>query len=348
MRAVPYVEIVAFSILPATWCYETIFAWAVGVVNRGEVQGMFKARLKPSEQGTLERRYEFHLGEAARAALLGDHEKAAGHSRTALAISRELYAGARDPQGQRPGLAAALASNARYQRALEAVEMLTESAGHYARLADADPASFEMERIDVLVRVALAADTAGSTRDAIRLLREVVTMYQQAPSLEPAARDAGLARANFHLGRCLLAVGKTAEGLECIDAGLAAAEAIRRELTTACGRAADDICGRGAGHVTGWLSGAPRSIQLLVPDWLAAASRAMALHAAAGRWPAAATAACAAVRVSGGLAELGGGACLEAHASILARARDIWARARASGIRATHYAHEPAATATGR
>jgi tetratricopeptide (TPR) repeat protein len=308
---------------------------------------MFKARLKPSEQGTLERRYEFHLGEAARAALLGDHEKAAGHSRMALALSRELYAGARDPEGQRPGLAAALASDARYQRALEAVETLTESAGHYARLADADPGRFEVGRIDVLVRVALAADAAGSTRDAIRLLREVVGMYRQAPTVDPAPRDAGLAWANFHLGRCLLAVGKTAEGLECIDAGLAAAEAVRCELRSAAARVADDICGRDAGHVPGWLSGAPRSVQLLVPDWIAAASRSMALHAAAGSWPAAASAACAAVRVSGELARLGGGACLEAHASILARARDIWARARASGTRSARYAHEPATTATG-
>jgi hypothetical protein len=309
---------------------------------------MFNARLKPSEQGTLERRYEFHLGEAARATLLGDHEKAAGHSRMALALSRELYAGARAPEGQRAGLAAALASNARYQRAVEAVEMLTESAGHYARLAAAEPGNFEVERIDVLVRVALAADVAGSTRDAIRLLREVVGMYQKAPAPDPAARDAGLAWASFHLGRCLLAAGNTADGLECLDAGLAAAEAVRRELKAAPGRAADDICGRGADNVPGWLSRAPRSVQLLVPDWLAAASRAMSLHAAAGRWPAAANAACAAVRVSGGLAELGGEACLEAHASILARARDIWARARVSGIRAAHYAHEPAATVTGR
>jgi hypothetical protein len=70
----------------------------------------------------------------------------------------------------------------------------------------------------------------------------------------------------------------------------------------------------------------------------------MALHAAAGRWPAAATAACAAVRVSGGLAEIGGEACLEVHASVLARARDVWARARASGMRVARYASEPAAT----
>ena len=45
---------------------------------------MFKARLKPSEQGTLERRYAFHLGEAIRASLRADQEKAAGHAERAL------------------------------------------------------------------------------------------------------------------------------------------------------------------------------------------------------------------------------------------------------------------------
>src|ERR1051326_9504895 len=74
---------------------------------------MFKARLKPSEQGTLERRYEFHLGEAIRAALAGDNEKAAGHSGVALSISRELYAAARQPASQRPGRAPAPGGQAR-------------------------------------------------------------------------------------------------------------------------------------------------------------------------------------------------------------------------------------------
>src|SRR5215471_4529976 len=78
---------------------------------------MFKARIKPSERDTAERRYEFHLGEAIRAALAGDNEKAAGHSGTALSISRELYAATREPARYRPGLAAALVTNARYQRA---------------------------------------------------------------------------------------------------------------------------------------------------------------------------------------------------------------------------------------
>ena len=45
-------------------------------------------------QSTLERRYDFHLGEAFRAALQGSHDKAAGHSERALLISRELCADA--------------------------------------------------------------------------------------------------------------------------------------------------------------------------------------------------------------------------------------------------------------
>ncbi|HEX4830267.1 MAG TPA: hypothetical protein VH478_04155 [Trebonia sp.] len=317
---------------------------------------MFKARLKPSEQGTLERRYEFHVGEAVRAALLGDYEKAAGHSRTALEISRELYGGSRDQAAQRPGLAAALAGNARYQRTLDSVAMLTQAAGHYAALAQADPGQYEVERLDVLVTVALTADAVGSTPDAIRLLREVIGMYRAAPAADPATRDAGLAKACFHLGRCLLKAGATADGLASIDAGLAAAESARRGLPAVArrdGRPGGERAGGGAcardEHGPGWLSGAPRLVQALAPDWAAAATCSMTLHAAAGRWPAAATAACAAVRVSGGLAELGGGARLDAHATILARARDVWARARVNGGAAAPlaagYASEPATTA---
>jgi tetratricopeptide (TPR) repeat protein len=286
---------------------------------------MFKARLKPSEQGTLERRYEFHLGEAVRSGLLGDHEKAAGHSRTALAISRELYTAARDPAGQRPGLAAALAGHARYQQAIAAVELLTESAGHYAALAEADPDRYEVARIDVLLRVALAADAAGSTGDAIRLLREVVGMYRKAPADDPASRDAGLARACFHLGRCLLAAGDSAEALAVTDAGLEAAESALGDSAVAC-----TGCHPG-NRDPGWLAQAPKQVQSLAPDWLTAATRAMALHAAAGQWTAAAAAAAAAVRVSGGLAALGSEAGGTAHSTIIAQARAVWARARAGG-----------------
>jgi tetratricopeptide (TPR) repeat protein len=282
---------------------------------------MFKARLKPSEQGTLERRYEFHLGEAIRAALAGDNEKAAGHSGMALSISRELYTAAREPARHRPGLAAALASHARYQRALESVELLTESAGHYAVLAHGDPAAYEVERIDVLVRVALAVEASGNPADAIRLLREAVRMYRHAPAASPAARDAALARACFHLGRCLLRAGQASEGLAYTDAGLGVADALlsgpRRPL--------------GTHRDPGWLSVAPRTVQVLAPDWLAAASRAMALHAAAGQWPAAAMAAAAAAHVSGGLAAIGGDERRATHVAVIARARAIWARALAVG-----------------
>ncbi len=280
---------------------------------------MFKVRLKPSEQGKLERRYEFHLSEAVRAALLGDHEKAAKHSRTALAISRELYVGARDPARQRAGLAAALADSARYQRALQAVESLTESAGHYAALAVAEPSRYEVERIDVLVRVALTADEEGNTRDAIRLLREVVDMYRKVTAADPAARDAGLARACFHLGRCLLHAGEVADGLAYTDTGLRAAQDALGDLPMPAGCTA---C-RPEGNEQGWLAQAPRAVQVLAPDWVAAATRAMVLHAAAGQWPAAANAAAAAVRVSDGLAALGNEECGKKHSTTIAHARVV-------------------------
>jgi len=345
---------------------------------------MFRARLKPSEQDTLERRFEFHLGEAARASLLGDHEKAAGHSATALLISRELYAGARQPELHRPELAAALASHARYQRALEAVALLAESAGHYAVLADGEPHRCEVERIDVLVRVALTVEASGNTRDAIRLLREVITMYRQVPGTDPVASAAGLAKACFHLGRCLHKAGDAVEALAYTDEGLRRANAALRELrresrqasavTTpdwrpalghlngitrainGVGPRAGSACSRADDADPGWLSRAPRQVQLLAPDWVAAAARAMTMHAAAGRWPAAATAACAAVRVSGALAALGGDDRRDAHVAILGRARGIWARAGASGVPQARHAmgkHQvrhpplPASTAAG-
>jgi hypothetical protein len=292
---------------------------------------MFKARLKPSEQGTLERRYEFHVAEAVHATLLGDHEKAAGHSARALEISRQLYASARDPAQHRPDLAAALVGHARHEQVLESVALLTESAGHYAALAAADPRRYEVDRIDVLVRIALAADATGNTKDAIRLLREVIAMYRQAPATDLAAREAGLASACFHLGRCLLTVGHAAEGLAVTDAGLGAAEAaLAVSVPTA------------ESHDPGWLSAAPRPVQVLAPDWACAAIRAMALHAAAGQWPAAALAAAAAVRVTGGLAALGSEESRNAHTVILAQARAIWTRARVPARQASCDSRAPA------
>src|SRR6202020_1832799 len=100
-----------------------------------------------------------------------------------------------------------LCAHTRYGGAWQAIAMLTESAGHYAALAEADPAVYEVPRIDVLTRVALASDAAGSTQDAISLLREIVGMYLKAAAADTEERDLGLARARFHLGRCLLKSG---------------------------------------------------------------------------------------------------------------------------------------------
>ena len=156
--------------------------------------------------------------------------------------------------------------------------MLTESAGHYAALAEADPAAYEVPRIDVLTGIALASDAAGSTRDAISLLREVVGMYLKAPAANQEERDLGLARARFHLGRCLLKTGMDEDGLAETEAGLELAADVldRLQLEAAA---------------PGWLVEAPRYLQLAAPDWAAAAVRSMTLHAEAGRWQQAATAA---------------------------------------------------------
>jgi len=100
---------------------------------------------KALRQSTLERRYDFHLGEAIRATLQGSHDKAAGHSGQALLISRELYADMADPARHKPELAAALCAHARYGGgAWQAIAMLAESAGHYAALAEDDPAAYEV------------------------------------------------------------------------------------------------------------------------------------------------------------------------------------------------------------
>ena len=260
---------------------------------------------------TLERRYDFHLGEAFRAALQGSHDKAAGHSERALLISRELCADAADPARHQPELAAALCAHAGYGGGVwQAIALLTESAGHYAALAEADPAVYEVPRIDVLTRIALASDAAGSPHDAIGLLREVVGMYLKAPAADTEERDLGLARARFHLGRCLLKTGTDEDGLAELQAGLElAADVLDRLQVPVAGR--------------GWLVAAPRYLQLAAPDWAAAAVRVMMLHEAAARWQQAATAARAAVLVSAGLADLGGEALRDAHAAIAVRAAQI-------------------------
>jgi len=268
------------------------------------------------QRSTLERRYDFHLGEAIRAALQGSLDKAAGHSGRALLISRELCAQAPDPARHQPELAAALCAHARYGGSeWQSIALLTESAGHYAALAEADPAAYEVQRIEVLTRIALTADAAGDTAGATSLLREVIGLYLKAPAADQEERDAGLARARFHLGRCLSGRGLPEDGLAETAAGLELADSVldRLELRTADPR---------------WLAGAPRYLQLAAPDWAAAAVRCMTAHAQAGRWQLAATAARAAVLVSGGLAELGGDALHEAHQAITGRAGAILAKVR--------------------
>ncbi len=277
---------------------------------------MFMARRRRSALwlNTQQRRYDFHFGEAIRAAIQGSHDKATKHAQTALSISRELYAGAPDPARHQPELAAALCTRARYGAGWQAIAMLAESAGHYTALAESDPAAYEVARIDVLTRIALAADNAGNTRAAISLLREVIGMYLKAPAADPDERDIGVARARFHLGRCLLATGQPGDGRAETDSGLELAAEVLDRLAPVL--AVTD---------PGWLDAAPRYLQLAAPDWAAAAVRSMAGHAEAGRWPRAAISAQAAVLISGGLAGLGGETLRDAHAAITTRAAEIFA-----------------------
>jgi len=195
--------------------------------------------------------------------------------------------------------------------------MLAESAGHYTALAEADPAAYEVARIDVLTRVALASDEAGNTRAAISLLREVIGLYLKAPAADQEERDIGVARARFHLGRCLLATGQPGDGLAETDSGLELAAEVLDRLALAVTE-------------PGWLDAAPRYLQLAAPDWAAAAVRSMAGHADAGRWQRAAISAQAAVLISGGLAGLGGETLRDAHAAITTRAAEILATYRLS------------------
>ena len=259
---------------------------------------------------TLQRRYGFHRDEAVRAELEGSYDKATKHSGTALRISRELQVTARDPVRHRPELAAALCAHAPYNGKWQAIAMLTESAGLYTGLAAADPGVYEVPRIDVLTRVALASDAAGATKDAIDLLREVVGMYLKAPAADTGERDMGLARARFHLGGCLLKRGLAAEGLAETDAGLELAADVLDRLALPVAAA-------------GWLATAPRYLQLAAPEWAAAALRSMTLHTDASRWPQAVTSAMAAVLISGGLADLGAEVLRDAHLAIRARVQSL-------------------------
>jgi hypothetical protein len=143
-------------------------------------------------------------------------------------------------------------------------------------------------------------------------------MYDGAPAADQAERGIGLARAHFHLGRCLLKTGASADGLAEIDAGLELAAGALEKLRLPV-------------HAPGWLGTAPRYLQLAAPDWAAAAVRAMTLHAAGGRWESAAGAASAAVLISGGLAALGGERLRAAHEAVRARADAVCARAERAG-----------------
>lgn len=281
---------------------------------------MFLAGRKPSHsQLTLQRRVDFHIGEAVRASLAGSYDKAATHSETALSMSRELY---REECGHRADLAAALAchaiSSAAYGRLADAVALLTESAGHYAVLAEAEPEAYEVRRLDVLTRVALASDAAGNTEGAIELLREVIGLYASAPAAARAELDFARARARFQLGRCLQKTGDRPAAVAELDTGLADADRAWRQLTGAAGDEAEE---------GSWLAAAPRFVQLTAVDWAAAAVRAMALHAATRHWRSAARAARVAVRLSAGLAALGGDARRESYAAVRERADAIWAQA---------------------
>jgi hypothetical protein len=282
---------------------------------RHELLARHPSARQSTRRNTLRRRYDFHLGEAFRAALEGSHDKAAGHSGRALLLSRELGADAADPARPQPELAAALSAHAPYGASTEeAIAMLTESVGYYAALAESDPAAYEVPRIDVLTQIAVAAEAAGGGPGAVGLLREVTGLYLKAPAADSEERDLSLARARFHLGRCLLAAGSEAEGLAETDAGL--------EL-------AADVLGRLGlpAESARWLAAAPRYLQLAGPDWAAAAVRSMSRHSAEGRWPQAATAARAALTMSGALAGLGGDTLRDAHAAISARAEAILAQA---------------------
>jgi tetratricopeptide (TPR) repeat protein len=269
---------------------------------------------------TLEQDYDRHLQDSMTAALQGLNTDAARHSAAALAVSRQLFAGSSDPARHRPVLASALYSHAgslrRIGRDTEALDLLAEAGQHYESLAEADPARFQVRAIDVVVRMGLALRAIGDVAAAAQQFDAAIEAYRQAATADTVERDLGLARAHFHLGRCLLELSPgTGDGLEEIDAGLFVAERVRQEQ----GITAKDVS---------WLVLAPLSFQLIATDWIAAAVCAMELHDAAGRFDIAADAANIAVRVSAGLTATGGPGRAELYQAVLARAQTIWQRAR--------------------
>ena len=251
---------------------------------------------KALHRSTLERRYDFHLGEAIRATLQGSHDKAAGHSGQALLISRELYADTADPARHKPELAAALCAHASTAAARGRPSPCSRSPPGNAALAEDDPAAYEVPRIDVLTRIALASDAAGSTPDAVALLREVVGMYLKAPAADTEeCLSAWPERASTSAASCSR-WGWTRTGSPI------SRPALSSRPTCSTGSRLRVRCPRLARR------GPP-----LPPAGRARLGgrrgRVMTLHAAAARWQQAATAARAAVAFSAGLPSWAGSRC---------------------------------------
>jgi tetratricopeptide (TPR) repeat protein len=272
-----------------------------------------------SNQRRLEREYDQASRQAIAASMRGDLATAAMHSDLALDASRQLYGEAPDPHRHRPALAAALYNHAGHLRRAgkntEALRLLTESAEHYRQLAIQDPAEYQVRSIDVAVRTGLTLRSTGDEAGAAARFREAVEAYSRAPATDPVERDLGLARAHFHLGRSLLVLATSQEALGEIDKGLFIVERVRQEA--------------GVREVTdySWLGNAPQSFRLIAPDWIAAATCAMELHNAAGRFSVAADAGNIAVRVSAGMAALGGASYAALYQAVLAKAQIIWQQA---------------------
>jgi tetratricopeptide (TPR) repeat protein len=267
----------------------------------------------------LERQYDRHRVRAERLSIEGQHAQALRESEVALAISRRLHEQEPDNPRHLPVLAAALYNHAgRVLRSgdhAHALALLDEALDRYAALAGDDPAQYEVRRIDVLLRQGGAMRQAGDRIGAIARFREVIQRYPAAPANDPVERGLGLARAHVSLGTCLQEEGETEEALGAFDSALFTAERVREEA--------------GISPLEfNWLERAPRSFQLAAGDWLIAATRAMDLHARAGRWHIAADAANIAVRVSAGLAAMDDSVHGPVFQATLQRAQAVWEVAR--------------------
>ena len=195
---------------------------------------------------TLERRYDFHLGEAFRAALQGSHDKAAGHSEQALLSAASCARTGPTRRGTSrsspPRCAPTPATAAAHGRPSPCSR---SPPGITRRWRRPIPPPTRCRGSTCSPGSPLPSDAAGSTRDAISLLREVVGMYLKAPAADTEERDLGLARARFHLGRCLLKTGMDEDGLAEI-AGRASSSPPTCSTGSRCGHAEP-----------GWLVAAP-------------------------------------------------------------------------------------------